>query len=466
MTINFKQFAEALKGGQKKLDVNKNGKLEADDFKKLRKEEVELHPDAQKVLKHIKPEHHAKYTPDLTKKHYTGSYADRSAVLTAAEKAGHLKEQVALSESEEIDYESGASQRAAHEKKFGVKLTPKPIKDSPYNHAVSGEKANVKKFLTHHYGDVEDAKDIHPKAFSEEAKLDEAIDAEHYHATSEPSQFGGHRPKVVHKGKGTTMYLGGQGYKTKEAAKAGASAYLDAYAKIGDRAASAAAAAHAKKHPDAIREEVELDEAMNDDMHPAGVTLLKHIKPQHHNLYKPHLTTDVFNGSYKDRTDVLNAAKKAGHLKEESKLSYSMLIQALAEAKKQKDDEMEDMMDAEGEQGEQKISKRADTKPDSLGRKRKQAFKVHDGDSDGERLGEEVVEIEEGEVSKIEGGIRHKGTYGSEYETDRNGEEKKKAVVSAEKRGRGRPKKGSDSSGEVKKYTFNTLLNRLSTPSK
>jgi hypothetical protein len=60
-----------------------------------------------------------------------------------------------------------------------------------------------------------------------------------------------------------------------------------------------------------------IDETFNDNMHPAGVALLKHIKPEHHNLYKPHLTSDVFTGSYKDRTDVLNAAKKAGHLKEE-----------------------------------------------------------------------------------------------------------------------------------------------------
>lgn len=52
----------------------------------------ELHPDAGKVLKHIKPEHHAKYTPDMTTKHYTGNFADRRAVLSAAEKAGHLKE--------------------------------------------------------------------------------------------------------------------------------------------------------------------------------------------------------------------------------------------------------------------------------------------------------------------------------------------------------------------------------------
>jgi hypothetical protein len=63
-----------------------------------------------------------------------------------------------------------------------------------------------------------------------------------------------------------------------------------------------------------------MKEAVNDNLHPAGAALLKHIKPEHHNKYKAHLTTDTFTGSYKDRTDILNAAKKAGHLKEEVQL--------------------------------------------------------------------------------------------------------------------------------------------------
>jgi hypothetical protein len=63
-------------------------------------------------------------------------------------------------------------------------------------------------------------------------------------------------------------------------------------------------------------EEVEsIEEGIEDTLHPAGAALLKHIKPQHHNLYKPHLTKDVFKGSYGDRTSVLKAAKDAGHLK-------------------------------------------------------------------------------------------------------------------------------------------------------
>jgi hypothetical protein len=65
-----------------------------------------------------------------------------------------------------------------------------------------------------------------------------------------------------------------------------------------------------------MTDEVEHIHELNDNLHPAGAALLKHIKPQHRNLYKPHLAKDTFNGSYRDRTDVLNAAKKAGHLEE------------------------------------------------------------------------------------------------------------------------------------------------------
>jgi hypothetical protein len=71
------------------------------------------------------------------------------------------------------------------------------------------------------------------------------------------------------------------------------------------------------RHPKAKlpEEDESIEEGMEDTLHPAGAALLKHIKPQHHNLYKPHLTKDVFNGSYGDRTAVLKAAKDAGHLK-------------------------------------------------------------------------------------------------------------------------------------------------------
>jgi hypothetical protein len=121
MKKKYKDFVEQhsveeeLKGGQKKLDKNKNGKLDSHDFKLLRKEEAELdealHPEAGKVLKHIKPEHHAKYKADLAKGIYKGDFADRTAVLKAAERAGHLKEEL----------EEGWDDMLAHVKKNAEK---------------------------------------------------------------------------------------------------------------------------------------------------------------------------------------------------------------------------------------------------------------------------------------------------------------------------------------------------------
>lgn len=76
----------------------------------LRKEDVEsvdealkgaMHPDAAKVLKHIKPEHHSTYKPYLKQGVYKGNYSDRAAVLSAAEKAGHIKEDAELDEVDE-----------------------------------------------------------------------------------------------------------------------------------------------------------------------------------------------------------------------------------------------------------------------------------------------------------------------------------------------------------------------------
>lgn len=60
--------------------------------------------------------------------------------------------------------------------------------------------------------------------------VNEAIDSKDYKLDSERSQFNdGHRGKVVHKEKGTTMYLGSMSWKTPDAAKGHANAYLMGY---------------------------------------------------------------------------------------------------------------------------------------------------------------------------------------------------------------------------------------------
>lgn len=60
-------------------------------------------------------------------------------------------------------------------------------------------------------------------------------------------------------------------------------------------------------------EEYEIDEELKGDMHPDAGKVLKDIKPEHHDKYKPYLKNGVYKGNYADRSAVLRAAEKAGH---------------------------------------------------------------------------------------------------------------------------------------------------------
>jgi hypothetical protein len=66
------------------------------------------------------------------------------------------------------------------------------------------------------------------------------------------------------------------------------------------------------------REEVELEEALKGDLHPDAGKVLKHIKPEHHDKYKPYLKNGVYKGNYADRSAVLRAAEKAKHTVDEA----------------------------------------------------------------------------------------------------------------------------------------------------
>lgn len=81
---------EELKGGQVKLDKNKNGKLDAEDFKKVRKEDVEI----EEGTGNLKPGWMLKKDPELAKKvkekqdlakKRQASYGDKSAGKSVAE---------------------------------------------------------------------------------------------------------------------------------------------------------------------------------------------------------------------------------------------------------------------------------------------------------------------------------------------------------------------------------------------
>ena len=82
--------------------------------------------------------------------------------------------------TENIDYSGGADQIAKHEKKYGVKITPR----GGYSHDVTGPKKNLKKFLiNHYYNDKEEASGIHPKVFESVNETVEVSEAELFEST-------------------------------------------------------------------------------------------------------------------------------------------------------------------------------------------------------------------------------------------------------------------------------------------
>jgi hypothetical protein len=102
----------------------------------LRKEDLDeqLHPEADKVLKHIKPEHRAKYAAHLANGVYKGDYADRTAILKAAKAAGHLNEE-SVDESTVPEHMKG-------------KQKPYVSSDGKGNHEVLGNTGQVKATFT------------------------------------------------------------------------------------------------------------------------------------------------------------------------------------------------------------------------------------------------------------------------------------------------------------------------------
>ena len=113
---------------------------------------------------------------------------------------------------------------------------------------------------------------------------------------------------------------------------AGKAAVKDVTKKIGAKTLSQTKAivALAKLDPKKVKEEVEqVEEALKGEMHPDAEKVLKHIKPQFHRQYKPHLKVGTYKGNYADRAAILSAAERAGHAVEESKQEDFELIEKL-----------------------------------------------------------------------------------------------------------------------------------------
>jgi len=220
---------EELKGGQVKLDKNRNGKLDSQDFKMLR---------GEKKVDEAESEYQASAK-------YRGKVADFRPKSTD------------VGQGRKITGKLG---------KYGKQPDDDNMVEPPKDHTVGAVKT--------------DPSTVVPGYKSTPAKL---------HLATLPKDAEG---KPIYKG----------------------ARKVNAADLVAKRKAMMAADEKAKK--DQKKEAYEsIEEGMEDTLHPAGAALLKHIKPQHHNLYKPHLTKDVFNGSYGDRTSVLKAAKDAGHLK-------------------------------------------------------------------------------------------------------------------------------------------------------
>jgi hypothetical protein len=148
-------------------------------------------------------------------------------------------------------------------------------------------------------------------------QIDEAIDADDYTATSEKSQFGGHRPHVVNKETGKTMHLSASSYKSPEHAKAHAKAYLSAYAKTGMHAADRAAQDYAKANKDKQVSRKEEVEHMEESQSHQSKTTMKHVSNPTAGEKKAAKDIKPGIAGYRDRIAMLKSAQARGALKKE-----------------------------------------------------------------------------------------------------------------------------------------------------
>jgi len=151
--MEYKSFMEALKGKQHKIDKNKNGQIDAHDFKLLRKEESELNEGTADELgdsidnakstehaksiiskaptKHLQYLHHwnmglsgARTHKDMP--HIKAELTSRKAVLSNAESSKRFDEQVDLEEAtvKTQKYSWGTMKTVHHGSDFSIPLHP------------------------------------------------------------------------------------------------------------------------------------------------------------------------------------------------------------------------------------------------------------------------------------------------------------------------------------------------------
>lgn len=194
------QRNEELKGGQVKLDKNKNGKLDKQDFKLLRKEETELQ-EKYDHEKHNPFKHDTEEGPNDSDSHHI-----------AHNKPAHVIHDHENEVEHHVHYHNGhtlITSSGHYQNSDTVKLKGK--------HSKAHIAGAIKHFNTH------------DESFQEYSELIEAYDPADYEATHEKSQFGGYRAKLVNRKTGKDSYLGGTAYKKPEHAKGEAETYRKHY---------------------------------------------------------------------------------------------------------------------------------------------------------------------------------------------------------------------------------------------
>lgn len=112
-----------------------------------------------------------------------------------------------------------------YDKNTKAQIKPFKTRKGAYDYAAGGGGVVYSaKYYFDNQDDIKSGKPIKKDA------VQEAINIRDYMATSEKSQFGGYRPKVVKKG-GTLLYLGQASYNTPDEAKDHAEDYLKQYAR-------------------------------------------------------------------------------------------------------------------------------------------------------------------------------------------------------------------------------------------
>jgi hypothetical protein len=155
-----KSVKEELKGNQHKIDKNKNGKIDAHDFKLLKKEEVEQVDEAQShqaktTMKHINnPTAGEKKAAKDIKPGIKG-VADRIAMLASAQARGALKKEAAEKPVSPFDlknYKSQIPTKAGEKAGFdskkvstGTVYSRKPVKEAAYEKDMDDKKKVVVK---------------------------------------------------------------------------------------------------------------------------------------------------------------------------------------------------------------------------------------------------------------------------------------------------------------------------------